>query len=71
LFLLEDLVVYSASDLAVAADCEFGLLRRLDAKLGRLALAKQADAMLERTAWSALLSDPLSRPRAALGPDPR
>jgi len=50
LFLLEDLVVYSASDLAVAADCEFGLLRRLDAKLGRLTLALQGDAMLERTA---------------------
>ena len=50
MFLLEGSVVYSASDLAVAADCEFGLLRRLDAKLARLTLATEADAMLERTA---------------------
>lgn len=50
MFLLEGSVVYSASDLAVAADCEFGLLRRLDAKLDRLTLPAAADAMLERTA---------------------
>ena len=44
-------VVYSASDLSAAATCEWALMRRLDAKLGRIAAsAELADAMLERTA---------------------
>ncbi|TFD31832.1 TM0106 family RecB-like putative nuclease [Cryobacterium sp. TMT1-19] len=44
-------VVYSASDLSAAAACEWALLRRLDAKLGRIdAAPAAADAMLQRTA---------------------
>jgi predicted RecB family nuclease len=44
-------VVYSASDLGAAADCEWALMRRLDAKLGRVdPIAETADAMLVRTA---------------------
>ena len=44
-------VVYSATDLANAAACEFAVLRTLDAKLGRIgALELPADAMLERAA---------------------
>jgi len=52
LFLLEpDTVVYSASDLSAAAACEWALMRRLDAKLGRIAASSEPpDAMLERTA---------------------
>ncbi len=51
-FLLDDgTIVYSASDLAAAADCELALLRVLDGKLGRSApLDLPADAMLERAA---------------------
>ncbi|MEL7977722.1 TM0106 family RecB-like putative nuclease [Isoptericola sp. F-RaC21] len=44
-------VVHSASDLVVAAECEFRLLRRLDELLGRVPRREQeADVMLERTA---------------------
>jgi len=44
-------VVYSASDLSAAAACEWALLRRLDAKLGRIEAAGAVeDAMLARTA---------------------
>ena len=50
MFLLDDTIVYSASDLATAAECEFGLLRRLDAKLGRIELEVSRDVMLERAA---------------------
>ena len=50
MFLLPDsTVVYSASDLANAAGCEFAVLRTLDAKLGRIPpIELTADAMLER-----------------------
>ncbi|WP_068277329.1 TM0106 family RecB-like putative nuclease [Aldersonia kunmingensis] len=51
MFLLDDTVIYSASDLAHAARCEFGLLRTLDGKLGRIPVAAEPpDPMLERTA---------------------
>ena len=51
MFLLDDTVVTSASDLTTASKCEFAFLRRLDAKLGRIdAVPDAADAMLERTA---------------------
>ncbi|WP_034661077.1 TM0106 family RecB-like putative nuclease [Cellulomonas sp. KRMCY2] len=52
MFLLpDDTVVYSASDLANAAGCEFAVLRTLDAKLGRIPpIELTADAMLERAA---------------------
>ncbi|MFE6968345.1 TM0106 family RecB-like putative nuclease [Isoptericola sp. NPDC057653] len=44
-------VVHSASDLVVAAGCEFRLLRRLDELLGRAPRReREADAMLARTA---------------------
>jgi len=47
----EPVVVHSASDLVVAAECEFRLLRRLDELLGRVPRAdREADVMLERTA---------------------
>jgi hypothetical protein len=34
MFVLDDVVVYSASDLAVAARCEYAPLRAFDARLG-------------------------------------
>ena len=44
-------VIYSASDLAAAARCEYALLRVFDAKLGRGAkLDVEVDDMLARTA---------------------
>ncbi|WP_407726404.1 TM0106 family RecB-like putative nuclease [Rhodococcoides fascians] len=50
MFLLGDQVVYSASDLAAAASCEFGLLRRLDAVTGLIPRQSvAADPMLDRT----------------------
>ncbi|MDV7355875.1 TM0106 family RecB-like putative nuclease [Rhodococcus sp. NPDC019627] len=53
MFLLDDTIVYSASDLAAAATCEFALLRRLDATLGfaaaGAACSPSDDPMLRRT----------------------
>ena len=47
----EQRVVWSASDLKVAAECEFAWLRALDAKLGRVAAVEEPeDEMLERAA---------------------
>ncbi|GGH50000.1 TM0106 family RecB-like putative nuclease [Microbacterium album] len=47
----EQRVVWSASDLKVAAECEFAWLRALDAKLGRIAAVEEPeDEMLERAA---------------------
>jgi len=44
-------VVWSASDLKAAAECEFAWLRALDAKLGRIApVDEPQDEMLERAA---------------------
>lgn len=49
MFLFDGTVVYSASDLAAAATCEWALMRKLDAKLGRIApIVEQEDAMLTR-----------------------
>ncbi|MCU1558142.1 MAG: helicase, partial [Microbacteriaceae bacterium] len=52
MFLLDPAtVVYSASDLSAASSCEWALMRKLDAKLGRIpAPTTVADDMLERTA---------------------
>ncbi len=50
MFLLDEVVVYSATDLALAAGCEFAALRLLDVRLGRAERVDAADAMLERTA---------------------
>src|SRR5687767_10429001 len=42
-------VYYSASDLKAAVECEWALMRKLDAKLGRIEAVEDAtDAMLER-----------------------
>ena len=50
MFLLGDRVVYSASDLAAAAACEFALLRRLDGLTGLIPrAAAEPDPMLDRT----------------------
>lgn len=52
-FLLDDVLIHSASDLTQAAGCEFALLRRLDARLGRTAPGNERtdepDPMLART----------------------
>src|SRR5437016_2932813 len=45
-----DSVIYSASDLASAARCEYALLREFDAKLGRGQRISVTDELLERTA---------------------
>ncbi|KJC64925.1 TM0106 family RecB-like putative nuclease [Agreia bicolorata] len=51
MFLLDGTVVYSASDLTAAASCEWALMRKLDAKLGRIDEVVEAeDDMLQRTA---------------------
>ena len=47
----EPLLVFSASDLVAASECEYRLLRTLDEKVGRAAHpATEVDDMLERTA---------------------
>ena len=51
MFVLDDDLIHSAGDLALAARCEFAVLRTLDAHLGRLdadAVAGTDDAMLAR-----------------------
>ncbi len=49
MFLLDDVVIYSASDLTAAANCEWAVMRKLDAKLGRIeAVVEESDAMLAR-----------------------
>ena len=50
MFVLDGVIVYSASDLAQAAGCEFAALRTLDAKLKRIELESTQDDMLARTA---------------------
>lgn len=49
-FVTGDSIVYSASDLAAAARCEFALLRDFDAKLGRGPAVTVEDDLLIRTA---------------------
>jgi predicted RecB family nuclease len=49
-FVTDDSVVYSASDLAAAARCEYALLRDFDAKLGRAPAVSVVDELLARTA---------------------
>ncbi|WP_167099028.1 TM0106 family RecB-like putative nuclease [Mycobacterium sp. DL592] len=50
MFVIDGSVVYSASDLAAAARCEYALLRSFDAKLGRGPKVSSADELLARTA---------------------
>ncbi|GBG36373.1 hypothetical protein MmonteBS_07450 [Mycobacterium montefiorense] len=49
-FVTGDSIVYSASDLAAAARCEYALLRNFDAKLGWGAAVEVEDDLLARTA---------------------
>ncbi|MFE3290337.1 TM0106 family RecB-like putative nuclease [Rhodococcus sp. NPDC059234] len=51
MFLLDDVLIHSASDLSQAAECEYALLRRLDSKLGLIETAGDdgPDPMLDRT----------------------
>ena len=49
-FMAGDSVIYSASDLASAARCEYALLREFDAKLGWGQRVSVTDDLLERTA---------------------
>ena len=49
MFLFDETVIYSASDLAAAAHCEWALMRRLDAKLKRIPFVDEPeDEMLKR-----------------------
>ncbi|OBG33921.1 TM0106 family RecB-like putative nuclease [Mycobacterium sp. E3198] len=50
MFVTDDRIVYSASDLAAAARCEYALLRDFDAKLGRGPAVGVEDELLARTA---------------------
>lgn len=51
MFLLDDLIVISASDITTAAQCEFAFLRQLDATLGRdVTVPEDTDEMRERAA---------------------
>ncbi|MCV7257447.1 TM0106 family RecB-like putative nuclease [Mycobacterium shimoidei] len=50
MFVIDDNVVYSASDLAAASRCEYALLRAFDAKLGRGPAVAVEDELLARTA---------------------
>ena len=50
MFVADDQVIYSASDLAAAARCEYALLRSFDAQLGRGPAVAVEDELLARTA---------------------
>ncbi|HEY4793426.1 MAG TPA: TM0106 family RecB-like putative nuclease [Mycobacterium sp.] len=50
MFMAGDSVIYSASDLASAARCEYALLREFDAKLGWGQRVSVTDELLDRTA---------------------
>lgn len=50
MFVADDRVIYSASDLAAAARCEYALLRSFDARLGRGPAVSAQDELLARTA---------------------
>ena len=53
MFLVDEAVVYTATDLALASSCEFAALRRLDVLLGRVEVHPVADAM------AALMDEPM------------
>ncbi|CAM3799163.1 TM0106 family RecB-like putative nuclease [Occultella aeris] len=50
MFLLDDVLVYSASDLSTAVGCEFAALRKLDERLGRVPKLEVENAFLDRAA---------------------
>ena len=49
MFLRDEVLISSATDLAVAAECELALLTDMDERLGRSPRTVAPDAMLERT----------------------
>jgi len=51
MFLLDGVIVYSASDLAAAAHCEYALLRALDAHLMWGPPVAAADSLLARSCY--------------------
>lgn len=71
MFLVKETICWSASDLTAASECEFALLRRLDAKLGRAERVVDLDPLMEHIArlgdaheariLEALLADPAQR----------
>ncbi|MEO6790518.1 MAG: TM0106 family RecB-like putative nuclease, partial [Ornithinibacter sp.] len=71
MFLLKETICWSASDLTAASECEFALLRRLDAKLGRAERVVDVDPLMQHIArlgdaheariLEALLADPAQR----------
>lgn len=71
MFLRDEVLISSATDLAVAAECELALLTDMDERLGRSPRTVAPDAMLERTSSLGLehedrvLSGYLSRLAAA------
>ena len=72
MFVLDGHVVWSASDLTLASECEFAFLRSLDARLGRAApVAGGDDAMLTHIArlGDAHEARELARLRRAVGSD--
>lgn len=50
MFVTGDSIVYSASDLAAAARCQYALLREFDAKLGRGPAVAVDDELMARAA---------------------
>ncbi|QUR68511.1 TM0106 family RecB-like putative nuclease [Mycobacterium spongiae] len=50
MFVADNTVLTSATDLATAADCQYSLLRAFDAKMGRGPAAHDSDELLARTA---------------------
>lgn len=69
MFVSGDSVIYSASDLAAAARCEFALLRDFDAELGRAPAVAAEDDLLARTATLGVQHErrELARLRARFG----
>jgi len=61
-------ILWSASDLTRAAECEFSLLRQLDVKLGRIRAAKTAvDPLMDRIAEIGLEHEARELPRLSKG----
>ena len=50
MFVRDGVAVLSASDLRAAVECEWALLRRLDAKLGRVEAVPEPEDALNRRA---------------------
>jgi predicted RecB family nuclease len=68
-FVADDRVIYSASDLAAAARCEYALLRSFDAKLGWGAPVATEDELLARTAQLGEVHEQRHLDRLRLGAD--